>query len=83
MQDNAKHDNFLERSLWGVAILVAVLVCLLLVATAWGLGRREDVRCSRFFTQGQAQDFFSIDPTHYQELDADHDDRACESLPKQ
>lgn len=82
MQDYATHDKTLEHSLWGVAIAVAVLVCLLLAATVWGLDRREDIRCNKFFTQPQAESFFLTDPVHYQALDADGDYQACEDLPK-
>ncbi len=61
---------------------VVVLVILLLVVYQWGNGRREDIRCSKFFTQPEAQSLFEQNPLHYRALDGDHDGRACEELPQ-
>ena len=63
--------------------LLAALGVGVLVALPSGAGAFQDRDCSDFDTQRQAQKFFKKhnpkkDPHG---LDADHDGRACESLP--
>lgn len=51
------------------------------IAVAAPAEAQEDLDCSDFATQGEAQAVYDADPTDPHGLDADDDGIACESLP--
>lgn len=42
----------------------------------------ERIACSSFTSQHEAEMVYLSNPSHYTNLDRDHDGKACESLPK-
>ncbi|MFG2819276.1 excalibur calcium-binding protein [Kitasatospora sp. NPDC048365] len=57
-----------------------------LIASAWSLplagsAQAADVDCPSFSTQQEAQAVLNADPSDPNNLDADHDNIACEDLP--
>lgn len=66
----------------GLLAGMAVLLYLLLAGWILSSGKKEVVRCSDFRTQPEAQARFLSDPLRYGSLDANHDQIACNNLPK-
>lgn len=64
-----------------ISIILGILLFLFVYSTRAKRGT-FDYNCDDFDTQQQAQQIFERYPTDVYKLDGDHDDIACESLPK-
>lgn len=67
------------------AVLVVLSILVLASGVVWGYTSNvaaQDLNCSDFATQQEAQAALDANPSDPNNLDGDNDGKACESLPK-